>query len=227
MPQPTNPILDSWQANARQWIATIDGEELESRRLVTNQAIVSTILKFQLHTVLDVGCGEGWLSRALNQQGISTVGVDAVPELIANARQKGAGTYEVASYQELIQGKPLPSAPFAGIVINFALLDKEITEALLPALAHYLTAQGLLFIQTLHPCMLSDRLPYRSGWRPGSWDGMKQAFTQPYDWYFRTLEDWIALFSQSGYILKELGEPLHPETEKPASAVFVLQRKAG
>ena len=173
--------------------------------------------------MLDVGCGEGWLSRALSHQGIRTLGVDAIPELIEHARQKGEEVYEVASYQDIIEKKPLSSGSFDGAVINFALLDKEMTEALIPALVHYLGKSGMVFIQTLHPAMLSDGQPYESGWRPGSWNGMKREFTQPYDWYFRTLQDWVTLFSQSGYQLKELREPLHPQTGQPASVIFILQ----
>ncbi|MGD1890346.1 MAG: class I SAM-dependent methyltransferase [Cyclobacteriaceae bacterium] len=216
-------ILNSWHANAQQWIATIEGRELESRRLVTDQAIVDTILKYQPETLLDVGCGEGWLCRALSEQGIQTLGVDGVPALIESARQKGKSKFEVATYQDLIQEKPLPIAPFESVVINFALLDQETTESLLLTLKHCLKKSGWLFIQTLHPHVLSDDQPYQSGWRSGSWDGLKQNFTQPYEWYFRTLEDWVQLFSQSGYQLTELREPLHPQTGKPASVIFVLR----
>ncbi|MEM9676361.1 MAG: methyltransferase domain-containing protein [Bacteroidota bacterium] len=219
----SDPILDSWHANAQQWIATIEGKELESRRLVTDQAIVDTILKYQPETLLDVGCGEGWLSRALSERGIQTLGVDGVPALIASARQKGSGKFEVATYQDLIQEKPLPLAPIESAAINFALLDQEMANALLPALKHYLKKSGWLFIQTLHPHAQPDGQPYRSGWRSGSWDGLKQNFTQPYQWYFRTLEDWVHLFSQSGCLLTELREPLHPQTGKPSSIIFVLQ----
>lgn len=224
MAQSTDAILSSWQANAQQWIATIDSEELESRRLVTNQAIIQAVLAYRPKTLLDVGCGEGWLSRALSEHGIRTLGIDAVSALIDNARKKGSGEYEVASYQDLIQQKALSSGPFAGAVINFALLDKDMTERVIPALVHYLQKSGLLFVQTLHPAVLSDGRPYQSGWRPGSWDGMKREFTQPYEWYFRTLQDWVALFSQSGYLIKEIREPLHPKTGQPASVIFVLQQ---
>lgn len=57
-------ILQSWRANAENWIQTIDHQEIESRNIVTNQAIVDTLLSLHPHRVLDVGCGEGWLTRA-------------------------------------------------------------------------------------------------------------------------------------------------------------------
>ena len=44
MSNPSDTILTSWQANAQQWIATIEGEELESRKLITNQAIIDAVV---------------------------------------------------------------------------------------------------------------------------------------------------------------------------------------
>ncbi len=218
-----DPIVDSWNANASAWISTIENEDLESRKLVTNQAIVETIVKHKPKKVLDVGCGEGWLCRALQSSGIETLGVDAVADFITYARQQKQGQFEVASYQDLIQHKPLPLTPFDAATINFALLDQEVTKELLPALHHYLSRPGWLFIQTLHPYVLENEVPYKSGWRNEDWSLMKRQFTQPYRWYYRTLEDWIALFSQSGYRLVEIREPLHPKTQRPVSIIFGLQ----
>ena len=39
-------------------------------------------------TVLDIGCGEGWLCRALADKGMKVWGVDAIPELITAATIK-------------------------------------------------------------------------------------------------------------------------------------------
>ena len=38
--QDESHILHSWARNARNWIQTIDNEEIQSRKLATNQAIV-------------------------------------------------------------------------------------------------------------------------------------------------------------------------------------------
>ncbi len=218
-----DPIIDSWKSNAHAWISTVEGEDLESRKLVTNQAIVGTVLKYQPKKVLDVGCGEGWLCRALQQHGIETLGVDAVADFITHAREQGEGLFEQVSYQELIQNKSLASMPFDAVVINFALLDQKITEALLPALRNYLASSGYLIIQTLHPHSFNNDLPYQSGWHDEDWSLMKQEFTMPYRWYYRTLEDWVALFIRSGYQIAEIREPLHPTTRRPASIIFGLQ----
>ncbi|NML40669.1 class I SAM-dependent methyltransferase [Chitinophaga sp. G-6-1-13] len=221
-----NRIIASWHANADQWIATIDHGEIESRMLVTNEAIVRTVTSYPLVSVLDIGCGEGWLTRALHNKGLKAAGVDTVAALIDNAREKGGGSYAVASFQDIATGTYTVDKKFDAAVINFALLDQADTEALLKNIRRVVADNGLVFIQTLHPLVIAGQEPYISGWKEGSWNGMKRAFVQPYPWYFRTLEDWTRLFADAGLAVKQLGEPVHPETQAPVSLIFVLQVSA-
>ncbi len=220
----TEQILQSWKANAVNWIATIDNEELESRKLVTNNAIVNAVCNYSCKNILDIGCGEGWLTRALRKKGKQCFGVDAIAALIENAIAKDGPFYEQASYTELAAGKKLQQPVFDAAVINFALIDKEETEKLIHAIPGYLNKSGLLFIQTLHPLTIAASSEYASGWKDGSWNGMKRDFEQPYQWYFRTLEDWMELFAAK-YNLIAIKEPVHPETKKPMSVIFILETK--
>ena len=217
-------ILASWTANAVNWIATIDNAELESRTLVTNNAIVDTICSYDCNTVLDIGCGEGWLARALRKKGKQSFGVDAIAALIENAREKDGDFYETVSYKELAAGKKVGQQLSDAAVINFALIDKDETDALINAIPNYLHQHGLLFIQTLHPLTIAATGEYTSGWKDGSWNGMKRNFEQPYQWWFRTLEDWVKLFAAKYYLI-DMKEPVHPETKKPMSVIFILQTK--
>ena len=52
-------------------------------------------------TVLDIGCGEGWLVRELDKVGIETLGIDAVPQLIDYAQKEGSGGYRTLTYEAL------------------------------------------------------------------------------------------------------------------------------
>ncbi|MFN2439046.1 MAG: class I SAM-dependent methyltransferase [Chitinophagaceae bacterium] len=217
-------IIESWNVNAEKWIATIENEEIESRKLVTNKAIVDSITEYKPARIFDVGCGEGWLTRELEKQGLSVFGIDGVESLVANAIEKGGKHYAVCSYKELVAGK-LSDKNFDAAVINFALIDKEETEELILYLPRMLKQNGLLFIQTLHPLSFVENGEYKTGWKEGSWNGMKQDFTLPYKWYFRTIEDWIQLFSSAGFYIEALKEPLHPFTLKPASLIFILKVK--
>lgn len=217
-----DPILESWNANASNWIATIDNNEIESRTLVTNQAIVNAIVPYRPHSVLDVGCGEGWLTRTLQSHGIAAHGMDAVETLIANAIEKGGTHYTTSSYEAFISGNHQLLQNVDAAVFNFSLLDQQLTNSVLVYLAKAMHKGAYIFIQTLHPIHIAINDTYETGWKEGSWNGLKQDFTQSYQWYFRTIEDWVKLFLHAGLNIKEIKEPIHPHTKKPASMLFVL-----
>ena len=216
-------IIESWKVNAQNWIYTIENSEIESRVLATNAAIVKAVVDFAPKKILDIGCGEGWLVRELKRQGITSYGVDVVAQLIKNAIEKDGNYYHCYSYADIASGNHHLPLPFDAVVINFALIDKEDTEKLIFSLSSLLTQNGLLIIQTLHPLTIAMKEEYSSGWKDGSWNGMKRDFALPYQWYFRTMEDWVKLFSASGFHLLEMREPLHPETCKPLSVIFILR----
>lgn len=214
-------ILDSWRANAANWISTIENREIESRKAATDAAILQVIAEIRPATALDIGCGEGWLTRALSVMGVQAMGVDVVPELVEYARRHGNEEYLVAPYG-LIAGGVLSPRRFDLIVINFALLDRVETEALIGSLPNLLKVNGSVVIQTLHPLSRPAGSPYQDGWVPGSWKGMKRDFVKPYDWYYRTFSGWMRLFEKAGLRLLSMREPMNTQRELPYSVIFIL-----
>lgn len=213
-------ILSSWSANAQNWIDLIGSNGIESRKLATNQAIIDAVMRLSPASVLDLGCGEGWLSKILQQKGIEISGIDAIPALVEKARQDIPGEFFVATYDDIADGSFVFPGKYDVIVINFALIAKESTEKLLSVLPRYLSPGGCLLIQTLHPHARKTSGDYTSGWKEGSWDGLGTAFTQPYQWYFRTLEDWLQLLRDSGFTSVESHDVLHPQSGSPLSVIF-------
>lgn len=214
-------LLHSWHRNADAWTHVVREALLESRRLVTDQAIIDAVLDGRPASVLDIGCGEGWLVRALAERGIQAMGVDAVPVLIAQACEAG-GRFSVASYEDIIAGKLAQCTDT--LVCNFSLLGKASVEQLLAALPSMLEANGRLIVQTVHPLVACGEQAYVDGWRTENWAGFGAAFPAPAPWYFRTLASWVALFTRTGWRVCELREPVHPQTRRPASVIFIAER---
>ena len=79
-------------------------------------------------------------------------------------------------------------------------------------------------IQTLHPVVATGDERYIDGWRQGSWTGFSKDFSDPAPWYFRTIESWVKLITGVAFDLVELREPLHPETNEPASLILIAKR---
>lgn len=203
------------------WTTAVRERQIESRHLVTDQAIVNAVLDRSPRSVLDLGCGEGWLARALTASGIEVIGIDAIPALIEQAQQAGAGDFRVMSYEDVAAGRLKLSVD--AVVCNFALLGDESVAGLFGVVRSLLKPHGAFLVQTLHSLTACGDHPYQDGWRQGSWAGFSADFSDAAPWYFRTLESWIRLFAKHGLRLLELREPLHPQTQKPASVIFMAQ----
>jgi 2-polyprenyl-3-methyl-5-hydroxy-6-metoxy-1,4-benzoquinol methylase len=215
-------IVESWSKNAPAWTVAVREGQIDSRKQVTDRAIAEAILSRSPCSVLDLGCGEGWLVRELAARNIHGVGIDVVPGLIEAAQRAGGGDFRATSYEELAAGKLKISVDV--VVCNFSLLGKESVEGVFRAAPSLLASQGAFMVQTLHPVIACGDLPYRDGWREGSWAGFSADFSDPAPWYFRTLESWTKLFVDSGFRLREVREPLHPKTQRPASVIFIGDR---
>ncbi|HEY9805047.1 MAG TPA: class I SAM-dependent methyltransferase [Candidatus Obscuribacterales bacterium] len=214
--------MHSWHQNAKAWTMAVRQEQIPSRKLVTNRAIVEAVLSRTPRTVLDIGCGEGWLARELSVQGVEVLGVDGVPELIEQARAAGTSLFEVLTYEEIAAGKL--KATFDLVVANFSLIGADSVTHLFKAISALLTSEGIFVVQTIHPVIGCGEQPYQDGWRAGSWAGFSSDFVDPAPWYFRTIESWIRLFVDNGLRLVELRGPLHPETGQPASLILMGTR---
>jgi 2-polyprenyl-3-methyl-5-hydroxy-6-metoxy-1,4-benzoquinol methylase len=216
-------IIDSWHTNATPWTSAVREQRIESRKLVTDAAVVDAVMSRNPKSILDIGCGEGWLSRALGARGVENVyGVDVVPALIDQANAAGGGEFKVASYEAIAGGALDLRVDVA--VANFALIGKEAVDDLIRTSPRLLNPGGALIVQTLHPVIGTGDQPYEDGWRKGSWAGFSDDFSDPAPWYFRTVETWVALIASSGLRLVEMREPIHPTTRKPASVIFVALR---
>jgi 2-polyprenyl-3-methyl-5-hydroxy-6-metoxy-1,4-benzoquinol methylase len=221
-PLSDDKIIDSWHRNVSPWTDAVREQRIESRKLVTNQAILDAVLSRSPSTMLDIGCGEGWLARAVSAHGVQVTGVDVVPALIDQASKAGGGTFLVASHEQLALGALQLAVDVA--VANFSMIGKDSVVGVVRRAPDLLTSGGALIIQTMHPLMANGDEPYVDGWRPGSWTGFSADFVDPAPWYFRTMETWISLIAGSGLRLCEVREPLHPATRKPASVIFIAER---
>lgn len=214
-------IIKSWNQNARAWVNAIEQNEIESRILVTNKTVVDTVVAKKPQKTLDIGCGEGWLTRALCNYGIDVLGIDVVPELITEAQKKGIGRFQELSYQDL--SFEVIGEKFDVMVCNFSLLGNQSVSDVFGSVSSLLEEGGFFIVQTLHPNIKSNEYEVKDGWREGSWAGFNSKFTNPPPWYFRTLTSWKALFKENGLKISEVLEPINLISETYASIVFIGQ----
>ncbi len=218
-PSSEKNIINSWLQNAKPWVYAVQNNEIESRSLITNKAIIDAILEKKPQKVLDIGCGEGWLARELSLSKIHVHGIDVVPELVDEANKQGGGTFQILSYEDLSKG--VIKEKFDIVVCNFSLLGNESVTNIFQCVGDLLNEEGYFIVQTIHPISGCGEAEYKDGWRKGSWVGFSDNFTNPPPWYFRKLETWEELFQHNGFSLHQIIEPYNPKTKASASIIFI------
>ncbi|MBF8742561.1 class I SAM-dependent methyltransferase [Pseudomonas guariconensis] len=220
MPTPETVLLSSWRHNAQAWIDAVRSGAIESRRQVTDQAILLAVLGCQPERVLDLGCGEGWLLHALVERGVEATGVDGDATLVEAARAAGSSNVYQATYEQLIQTQVDVGQGYDLVCANFALLHQDIIP-LLVTMRNLLTPGGALVIQTLHPWSMANG-DYQDGWREETFAGFAGQWA-PMPWYFRTLSSWLNALDMAGLRLASLQEPQHPQSPVPQSLLLVAR----
>jgi SAM-dependent methyltransferase len=173
------------------------------------------------HT-LEVGCGEGRVSRDLVERGHQVTAVDNAPGLVAHARDADAATsYLVGEGGQL----PLRSASFDVVVAYNSLQVVADMRSTVRECARVLRRGGFLCFCVAHPVTdlgdWTDAEPARLAVRPGYFvrsrvedtverDGFRMAFR---GWTY-TLEDYALALHDAGLAIEVILEP-RPSEDSP------------
>jgi SAM-dependent methyltransferase len=215
-------LENSWQRNADNWTRAVRDRLIPSRKAGTDAAIVDAIVRRGPSRFLDMGCGEGWLCRAVTERtGCTAVGLDGTATLIEAAKAADSdGCYRTLSYDDVIAGAPIPNAPFDVIAFNYALFEEEVIP-LLTAAKSLLVENGVIVIQTLHPD--NDPGDGKDGWREEDFTAFENEAWAKMPWYFRTTASWDAAIAKAGLSLVRTEEPTADAHSPPLSLVMICR----
>ncbi len=132
---------------------------------------------------LDVACGQGAVSRALEKAGAEVIGVDLSPSLVKMARQRSgkAISYLVGDARDLREALPEGDA-FDAAVYVLALENLDTVEPVFAECARLLKGGGRVVIVTVHPAF---RIPRQSSW---GWDEAQQQMFRAVNVYLSPLK---------------------------------------
>lgn len=113
--------------------------------------------------VLDLGCGNGYLSRRLAQSGARVTGIDSSPGMIRNAKARDPKNslkirYLVADANDL---RGVRNGSLDLVFANMSLMDIEDGEGAIAEVGRVLRRGGRLVASISHPCF---DIEANSGW---------------------------------------------------------------
>jgi SAM-dependent methyltransferase len=144
-----------WEQHARWWQEGFtDGADPEYE-----EQILPLIEQF-LHgarRVLEVGCGEGQVSRRIASTSAEVVGIDPTAAQIRVAHERGGRAQFIRARSEQI---PSPTASFDAVVLCLAIEHVDPFEPAIDEVARVLAPGGLFLLILSHPLLQSPG----SGW---------------------------------------------------------------
>ena len=167
--------------------------------------------------VLDLGCGEGLLTRALAARGAAVHGIDSAPRMIEHARAAEAANPTGATYAVDDGGtlSTVASTSVDWVTAGLALNNVPDLGAALGAVHRVLVPGGHLVFTVPHPCFEAPGAAWTDDgrriigtylnegfWRSDNPQGARRAGNQ-----HRTISSYVSGLIGAGYRIETMAEP--------------------
>ncbi|MGQ0775418.1 MAG: class I SAM-dependent methyltransferase [Pseudonocardiales bacterium] len=207
--------------NSGFWVKIIRERLDRYRSGLTDGAVLNAIGSGDGMAILDAGCGEGYLSRALAQQGARVIGLDACEELLESARRVEAESdLDINYYAGKVDNIPIADGHCDVVVCNHLINDLPNISVPFCEFSRVTRKGGRLIILMLHPCFYgahAERSSSRSYSTPDEYFRVRvveQHFVvseivspAPVKMWFRPLEEYFSELRKAGFFITSLTEP--------------------
>ncbi|MGN8020126.1 class I SAM-dependent methyltransferase [Phyllobacterium sp. 22229] len=214
---------EHWARVAKQWIAWARSPEHDAYWSYRNSLLAFT--GTGTGKALDVGCGEGRVSRDLRTLGYHVTATDAVAEMVDAARQAdSADAYAVSDAATL----GFDDSTFDLVVAYNVLMDVEDVPGSVKEMRRVMRPDGTLLISLVHP--FRDRGSFAGSEPdapfvvPGTYYGRERfegseergGLTMDFAGWSQPLQDYMAALQAAGLAITALLEP-QPDAELQAA----------
>ncbi|MGH3700746.1 MAG: class I SAM-dependent methyltransferase [Pseudonocardiaceae bacterium] len=213
---------DPYAKNSSFWIRIIRDKLDRYRTELTDTAVLSTIGPVKARTVLDGGCGEGYMSRELANRGAIVTGLDTSSSLIAAAREERDRLgLRINHYVASLDSIPEDDETFDTVVCNHVINDTENPSAALKEISRVTKPGGRLILLMLHPCFYTAQAERSAAGNisVAAYFGTRKIAEQlnvaglpsldKFHMTFHPLEWYISATIENGYVITKISEP-HP-----------------
>lgn len=246
----------SWDQKALDWDQQVGELGDRNRQFNSDPVLWHFLEKVSNLSILDAGCGTGYLSRQLAKKKSVVTGIDISSEMIKIAQNKNREydlsiDYRVDSVSEL---STLKDNTFDKIVSNYVLMDLPDLEGASHSLFRVLKPGGSAVLVMTHPCFPLDQSnvneenkSFTFHWGQPYFkereviDGPWGHFSSEFTYYHRPLSTYWKSFKAAGFKVLDFEEPViqKPFTKevpseslwkyyfRPNSVVFLLKKYDG
>jgi SAM-dependent methyltransferase len=210
-----------WTAVARDWIAWARASDHDA--FWAYRASLAGYIGRGSGEALDVGCGEGRVSREVKALGYRVTAVDPVAELAEAARQSdSAHAYAIAPASKL----PFQDSSFDLVIAYNVLMDVEDVPAAVKEMRRVMRPSGILLVSIVHP--IADHGSFEGSHSDapfvfrGSYFGRQRfegeeernGLTMRFAGWSQPLEAYVAALQEAGLAVTSLREPVPERSEQ-------------
>ena len=151
-------ISQAWDKLADKWANRFTEHGDMNRKYIIDPTLFRLMGKVKGLSILDAGCGHGYLCRLLAKKGANMVGVDLSKSFIEMARQKEkAAPLGITYYHRSLSDLAIfQNETFDMVVSNLALMDVLDQKKAIGELHRVLKKNGRLIFSIMHPCFSSS-----------------------------------------------------------------------
>lgn len=189
---------------------------------IINPVVSKFIGDLKGNSVLDAGCGNGYLTQTMAKTAKKVIGIDFTEKLIEKARDNNRHKnvkYLVGNLENL----PFANEYFNTILCNMVLMDVENLDNVTKEITRVLKNNGILVVSLIHPCFENPPRTYsifdnnnkrigrvvQNYFSTGLVVDKNQNVVkgQPYQHYHYMISDYLNVFAKSKLCLQEVSEP--------------------
>lgn len=208
-------LSEAWEKHARDWITWVRKPGHDSYDRYHRDQFLPLVPPPGRRT-LDVGCGEGRLTRHLASVGHRIVGVDASPTLIAAARDVGP---EMDLHVANASSLPFENTSFDRVVSFMCLHDVDDLDSAVDEIARVLEPGGVACIAIVHPLNSAGRFEkhgrfvirgsYLESFRYSD-TVQRDDLTMTFESQHRPIGAYVEALAAAGLVVDALREPATP-----------------
>lgn len=212
----SDPIPDPqlcWQSSASDFLVHVEGKSQGDGRMIRDE-LLHPLIRQHLGDVngkqiFDAGCGDGIISREIENQGGTVVGGDFVHAFLASARTENPAAQ--VALVDVTKGFPFPDEIFDGVVSNLAFMWFPDIETVTKESYRVLKPGGKLVVSITHPMVnlgkfdlaepSAPKLILQAPLQEGVWLKMINRTNGPYPYFQRPPARYINTFTKAGFRL--------------------------